>query len=174
MSEWTREEEEERGRMSERVSEWVIARTLFPSSPLVMCGSTYFTHSQKKDSQRRSNSIDGGGSHNTEEKPYLCVYIFIHMYKFSSHQLLLMYTKGRKKGYTIEMTLSSTMLKEMAFRLHTGLRRNGEIHIKKLYDNSGGSSTRLCSGSGNGGGWMVTATVAATTAAATTPLLPHQ
>lgn len=51
-----------------------------------------------------------------------------------------MYTKGRKKGYTIEMTLSSTMLKEMAFRLCTGLRRNVENHIKKHNNNSGGSS----------------------------------
>lgn len=91
------------------------------------------------------------------------------MYKFSSHQLLLMYTKGRKKGYTIEMTLSSTMLKEMAFRLYTGLRRNVEkIHIKKHYDNSGGSSNGSAAAMVTvAAGWMVTAT-------ATTPLPPHQ
>lgn len=49
------------------------------------------------------------------------------------------------------MTLSSTMLKEMAFRLYTGLRRNVEIHIKKHYDNNGSSSSN---GSSNGGRWV--------------------
>lgn len=76
-------------------------------SPLVMW-SAYFirTSNFKKEQQQQ------------EPKS---VYVFV--YKFSSHQLLLMYTEdARKKGYTIEMTLSSTMLKEMAFRLHVGLR----------------------------------------------------
>lgn len=59
------------------------------------------------------------------------------MYKFSSHQLLLMYTEdARKKGYTIEMTLSSTMLKEMAFRLHVGLRVKWADSYKKHYDDN--------------------------------------
>lgn len=75
-------------------------------SPLVMW-SAYFirTSNFKKEQQQQQKSV----------------YVFV--YKFSSHQLLLMYTEdARKKGYTIEMTLSSTMLKEMAFRLHVGLR----------------------------------------------------
>lgn len=75
-------------------------------SPLVMWRAYFIrTSNFKKEQQQQQKSV----------------YVFV--YKFSSHQLLLMYTEdARKKGYTIEMTLSSTMLKEMAFRLHVGLR----------------------------------------------------
>lgn len=61
------------------------------------CAGAHILYTLTHKKKTAKGEIAAATATTTGKKPYLCVYFYIHMYKFSSHQLLLMYTKGRKK-----------------------------------------------------------------------------